>query len=218
MHSEEMFDLGGKLSLEQNTSGGLEIVNQTRLSLQGVGLIKKLDSGNLQVAWLGKLEPGAIRTVAWVNRSSTQSGGRLWPDERNQSPLTATKDPAELKGELNLRAIARPGGKTGKHAPRRDQIAGLDGYGLARLEDQSRRPAIAPRRIGRSPPRLRFRTIRLARMPIRPIIYEDRMADMTWRSKCTKVRNSNCTAHLNRIIIATTASGFIEVFNPDPSP
>jgi hypothetical protein len=105
MHSEEMFDLGGKLALVQNTSGGLEIANKTRLSLQGAGLIKKLESGNLQVAWLGKLEPGAVRTLAWVNRSSTQSGGRLWPDERDQSPLTAAKDPAALKGELNLRQL-----------------------------------------------------------------------------------------------------------------
>ncbi len=105
MHSEEMFDLGGKLALVQNISGGLEILNKTRLSLQGVGLIKKLESGNLQVAWVGKLEPGAIRTVVWVNRSSTQSGGRLWPDERDQSPLTATKDPVALKGELNLRQL-----------------------------------------------------------------------------------------------------------------
>jgi hypothetical protein len=105
MHSEEMFDLGGKLSLVQNNSGGLEIVNKTRLSLQGVGLIKKLESPNLQVAWVGKLEPGAVRTVAWVNRLSTQAGGRLWPDERDQSPLTAAKDPGELKGELNLRNL-----------------------------------------------------------------------------------------------------------------
>jgi hypothetical protein len=105
VHSEEMFDLGGKLSLVQNISGGLEIVNKTRLSLQGVGLIKKLESPNLQVAWVGKLEPGAVRTVAWVNRLSTQAGGRLWPDERDQSPLTAAKDPGELKGELNLRNL-----------------------------------------------------------------------------------------------------------------
>jgi hypothetical protein len=105
MHSEEMFDLGGKLSLVQNISGGLEIVNKTSLSLQGAGLIKKLESGNLQAAWVGKLEPGAVRTVAWINRSSTQSGGRLWPDERDQSPLTAAKNPGELKGELNLRNL-----------------------------------------------------------------------------------------------------------------
>jgi hypothetical protein len=105
VHSEEMCDLGGKLSLAQNNLGGMDVVNKTRLSLQGVGLIKKLASGNLQAAWVGKLEPGAVRTVVWVNRSSTQAGGRLWPDERNQSPLTAAKDPGELKGDLNLRNL-----------------------------------------------------------------------------------------------------------------
>ncbi len=35
MHSEEMFDLGGKLSLKQNAGGGLQIVNQTRLTFAG---------------------------------------------------------------------------------------------------------------------------------------------------------------------------------------
>jgi hypothetical protein len=105
MHSEEMFDLGGKLSLMHNISGGLQIVNKTRLTLQGAGLIKKLESGNLQVAWMGTLEPSAVRTVAWIGRSSTQAGGRLWPDDRDQSPLTANKDPGELKGELNLRHL-----------------------------------------------------------------------------------------------------------------
>jgi len=105
MLSEEMFDLGGKLVLMQNAGDGLQIVNQTRLTLQGAGLIKKLGSGNLQVAWLGALQPGAIRAVSWINRSSTDAGGRLWPDERNQSALTMKKDPGELKDELNLRNL-----------------------------------------------------------------------------------------------------------------
>ena len=70
----------------------MQIVNKTRLTLQGAGLIKKMESGNLQVAWVGTLEPGAVRTVAWVGRSSTQAGGRLWPEDRDQSPLTASKD------------------------------------------------------------------------------------------------------------------------------
>jgi hypothetical protein len=105
MHSEEMIELGGKLSLMQNISGGLQIANKTQLPLQGVGLIKKLASGNLQAAWVGSLEPKAIRTVAWIGRSSTQAGGRLWPDDRNQSPLTAEKTPADLKGELNIRHL-----------------------------------------------------------------------------------------------------------------
>jgi hypothetical protein len=105
LHSEEMFDLDGKLTLEQNDKGGLQFINQTPLSLHGAGLIKKLPSGNLQIAWLGDLQPGAIRTVVWINRSSTFAGGRLWPDERNKSPLTAKKNPAELKGQLNIRDL-----------------------------------------------------------------------------------------------------------------
>jgi hypothetical protein len=105
MHSEEMFDLGGKLSLKQNISSGLQIVNKTRLTLQGAGLIKKLASGNLQAAWVGTLEPSAVRTIAWIGRSSTQAGGRLWSEDRDQSPLTAKRDSGELKGELNLRHL-----------------------------------------------------------------------------------------------------------------
>ena len=101
-HSEEMFDLGGKLSLQQDAGGGLQIVNQTRLTMQGAGLIKKLASGNLQAAWLGTLQPGALRTISWINRSSTLAGGRLWPDQREQSPRTAKKSINESKGELNM--------------------------------------------------------------------------------------------------------------------
>jgi hypothetical protein len=103
MHSEEMFDLGGKISLKPNDKGGLQIVNQTRLEFKGAGMIKKLASENLQIAWLGELQPGAIRPVAWVNRSSTFSGGRLWPDERNKARLSMKKDSGDLKGELNIR-------------------------------------------------------------------------------------------------------------------
>jgi hypothetical protein len=105
MHSEEMFELGGKISLKQNDKGGLQIVNQTRLEFKGAGLIKKLASENLQIAWLGELQPGAIRTVAWVNRSSTFSGGRLWPQDRDLARISMKKDPGELKGELNIREM-----------------------------------------------------------------------------------------------------------------
>ena len=40
MHSEEVFPLGGKLSLGKNPLGELKLINQTKLKLHGIGLIK----------------------------------------------------------------------------------------------------------------------------------------------------------------------------------
>jgi hypothetical protein len=102
MHSEEVFDLGGKLSLTQNPLGGLQLDNQTKIKLQGVGLIKKEPSGNLQTAWFRILEPGKARAVDWVRRSGTTAGGRLWAEFREDAPLTSTNTKF---GDLNIRKL-----------------------------------------------------------------------------------------------------------------
>jgi hypothetical protein len=106
VHSEEMIDLGGKILLKRD-AGRLQIVNQSKMQLQGTGLIKKAASGDVEVCWLGALQPGAIREVSWISRSAAQSGGELWPVERNQSPLTAQKSDGQPKGDLNLRSLLK---------------------------------------------------------------------------------------------------------------
>ena len=104
MHSEEVFDLGGKLALTENASGGVQLVNQTKLKLQGVGLIMKLPSGNpnLKTAWIRMLEPGAAKTVDWIHESGTIAGDKLWAEFRDNTPLT---DSNSKPGDLNIRGL-----------------------------------------------------------------------------------------------------------------
>ncbi|MCC6124729.1 MAG: hypothetical protein IT426_07195 [Pirellulales bacterium] len=102
MHSEEVFDLGGKISLAPSAPGGPQLDNQTKIKLQGVGLIKKESSGNLQTAWIRTLEPGKARSIDWVRRSGATVGGRLWAEFREDAPLTS----ANAKfGDLNIRKL-----------------------------------------------------------------------------------------------------------------
>ena len=102
MHSEEVFELGGKLSLAQNAQGGLQLVNRTKLKLQGIGLLRKESSGNLQTAWIRTLEPGAAKTVEWIRQSGTVAGGRLWAEFRENNPLTGAN---AKPGDLNIRQM-----------------------------------------------------------------------------------------------------------------
>ena len=102
MHSEEVFALGGKLSLVQNPLGGQKLSNKTKIKLQGIGLIKKEPSGNLQTAWIRTLEPGDEKTVEWIRESGATTGGKLWAEFRDSTPLT---DSNAKPGELNIRGL-----------------------------------------------------------------------------------------------------------------
>jgi hypothetical protein len=102
MHSEEIFELGGKLALQKNNLGGYQLQNQTKLKFQGVGLIKKEPSGNLQTAWIRTLEPGSTKAVDWIRQSGTGPDGRLWAEFREANPLTSSNS---KPGEVNLRPL-----------------------------------------------------------------------------------------------------------------
>jgi hypothetical protein len=54
LHSEHMLDLKGTLHLKPLAGGGMQVVNDTHLKLQGVGVISPEG-----LAWVGTLEPGA---------------------------------------------------------------------------------------------------------------------------------------------------------------
>ena len=68
MHSEEVFELGGKLSLKRNAYGGYQLDNQTKLKLQGVGLIEK-DAVRQPANGVDRhARTGRRKTVGWVPR------------------------------------------------------------------------------------------------------------------------------------------------------
>ena len=69
VHSEQMFPLGGGVHLRQGKTGGLELANQTTLTLHGVGLVRRMNSGGknpIEVAWIGDLKPGALGAVRFA--------------------------------------------------------------------------------------------------------------------------------------------------------
>jgi hypothetical protein len=104
MHSEETFDLGGKLELKPNPIGGIRLSNGTKIKLQGIVLLKKDSAGNLQTAWIRSVEPEREKDVDWVRTSGVTTGRRLWAEFREKDPLTVT--PGDTKSsELNLREL-----------------------------------------------------------------------------------------------------------------
>jgi hypothetical protein len=114
MHSEEVFELGGPLALKRDERGGFKLDNRTNLKLQGVGLIEKQLSGNLQAAWIGSLDPGAEKSVVWLRESGTGVEGRLWDEYREKIPLS--KSSAKL-GDLNLREMLNFAERTDEMRP-----------------------------------------------------------------------------------------------------
>jgi hypothetical protein len=146
MHSEETFDLGGKLELKPNPLGGLRLANGTKLNLQGIALLKKDSSGNLQTAWIRAIEPGGEKDVDWVRSSGTTTGKRLWAEFREKDPLTVTRSETK-SGELNLRELVNLAEKNEDMRPGEIKLVAwtdeeLPGLTIAPHSAQSRHAAV----------------------------------------------------------------------------
>ncbi len=100
VHSEEMTELPGPLTLTGNEAGGYALHNQTGLTLQGAGVIRRRSADRVERAWLGDVLPGATVPV----RFAVQADGaqRFWPSERRGTVL----GPATARGELSLATLA----------------------------------------------------------------------------------------------------------------
>ncbi|MCA9214050.1 MAG: hypothetical protein KDB27_13355 [Planctomycetales bacterium] len=96
VHSEQMFDLGGKMSI-QETNAGLEVLNNTDYSLNDAAVATRID-GAIHVAWIGTLEAQQKKTV----HLQAFGGDRVDFSEWDQNDLTM-RDPPE--GELRLRNL-----------------------------------------------------------------------------------------------------------------
>jgi len=71
MHSEQMIDFGGDVSLIENPDGGLQVANNTLFDLKDAAIIGPRESGRSRIARLGTIEPGASARVIWEWKSST---------------------------------------------------------------------------------------------------------------------------------------------------
>ena len=101
-HTEQLLDVGGGMLLKNAPGGSIQVVNRTSLTVEGAGVVRMTESGQLQTAWIGRLEPEATARMNFLPGSKTEIKDGIWPDRRNQSEVTAAEAPP---GELNIREL-----------------------------------------------------------------------------------------------------------------
>jgi hypothetical protein len=108
LHNEEMFDCGASISLVKDGDHTWKLVNRSKLSLHGVGLLQKTPFG-VEEAWIGELPAAAKGTSApseasfrWNAIADLDDKKPVWASQREQSPLSASSTPA---GSLSLRDL-----------------------------------------------------------------------------------------------------------------
>jgi hypothetical protein len=110
IHSEQMVDLGGGLSLVETHAGRVRLVNRTDLTLRDVGVVKKDKSNVLWTALLdGPLESGATVRLAFRRYSGT-SGDPLWKPQQGGTLLQQT---GQLPDQVSLIEAAQDVGQLG---------------------------------------------------------------------------------------------------------
>jgi hypothetical protein len=101
LHSEHMLPLGGGVQLRDAQPGGVELANDTPLTLHGVGLIRRVAKSGphaLEVAWIGELKP---QTRAAVRFGPVRDKVTLLP-EWNDASETAL---GSQMGQLSIRRL-----------------------------------------------------------------------------------------------------------------
>ena len=96
VHSEQMFDMGGKLSV-QATNAGYEVINNTDYAIQGVAAVTRTNQG-IETAWVGELAAQQKKTILF----EPFNGGLV--DFSQWEETEATKG-TPSDGELQLRSL-----------------------------------------------------------------------------------------------------------------
>ncbi|MEQ8785458.1 MAG: hypothetical protein RIC55_04135 [Pirellulaceae bacterium] len=94
LHSEQMFALGGAMSLRGNEENGWSVENGSSLALSDVAVLRLNAGGRPEIAWLGDL---AAKTSV-LARFEPAPTGQLQPVAWEQSPATAK--PADENSEV----------------------------------------------------------------------------------------------------------------------
>ena len=104
VHSEQMFPLGGKLSLVGDDQKGWTVKNTGDLVLRDVGILRKTASG-VESAYLAKLESQTSAPLAFA----PLDGKTLWLQEWNRSAVFAPEQSGQPddKGRVRLTGLAR---------------------------------------------------------------------------------------------------------------
>lgn len=95
MHSEEMADIGGTLTLRRDSDGILRVTNGTKHPLENCRVVRGEKSGT-RLASIDRLDPGATATLTFKK------------SERGQSAETeASRKSSEPSGELSAEGVAQ---------------------------------------------------------------------------------------------------------------
>jgi hypothetical protein len=100
VHSEEMADMGGSVSLVSGT-GRPGVMNNTQFALAGAGAVRRSADGRLETAWLGTLHPGEGKPLTFNPASQDDSLLREWTSLPSDD-ITGAADAASLQRLLDL--------------------------------------------------------------------------------------------------------------------
>jgi len=154
IHSEEMLNLDGGISLVEGPDGTRNLVNQTGLNLYGAGLVNKTASGELQTTWLGTVHAGTRQKdkqgmgtsvpIEWKPLGDAKNTTQFWSPRRDESPVTSASPPP---GTLNLRRLLDLGQDLEDLAPGDVRLIAwsddeLPGLSIEPAAPQARRAAI----------------------------------------------------------------------------
>ncbi len=79
LHTESMIDLAGTVALHTGEDG-LRLVNGTRLRLGTAGIVRRTEDGQLELAWIGMVEPGSEVALTFERVEPDQAWQR-WRDQ-----------------------------------------------------------------------------------------------------------------------------------------
>jgi len=119
VHSEQMFNLGGKLTLVGDDQKGWTLKNSSGVTLHEVGLLRKTAAGVTQSAYLAELAPEtssqfSFSPVRWTSETTDERNNKiarreiLWLPEWDNSPvLSNIPAAADEKEGVRLTRLAR---------------------------------------------------------------------------------------------------------------
>ena len=100
VHSEEMADMGGSVSLVSGADRP-GVMNNTQFALAGAGAMRRSQDGRLETAWLGTLHPGEGKPLTFNPASQNDSLLREWASLPSED-VTGGADAASLQRLLDL--------------------------------------------------------------------------------------------------------------------
>jgi hypothetical protein len=101
LHSEQMYDVGGTISLA-DSDGAPVLRNRTRFTFAQAGVLRVTAEGQVQAAWLGRLEPGEagrplnFRSVESEGSESSPRIQAMFPQWHDEPVLDPSIPPLSL--------------------------------------------------------------------------------------------------------------------------